>query len=149
MLEYQKRVKFYLSENHLASNFRYLKTFKKEQSQMFPKYMLFDYESNFQFFAQNHVILFNSQSELVLKTETEKKVNRGNCTKKKGTLLPFGHYKKHSTVIMNTVICFFNLLFIEVQLIYHNLNVIFIGYLLCIMYSSTWFIFTLSYNSMR
>ena len=94
MLEYQKRVKFYLSENHLASNFRYLKTFKKEQSQMFPKYILFDYESNFQFFAQNHVILFNAQLELVLKTETEKKVNRGNCTKKKRHFVAFWTLQK-------------------------------------------------------
>lgn len=47
MLEYQKTLKSYLSENHLASNFRYLKTFEKEQRQMFSKHMLFDYESNF------------------------------------------------------------------------------------------------------
>lgn len=65
MLEYQKTLKSYLSENHLASNFRYLKTFEKEQRQMFSKHMLFDYESNFQFFAQNHVILFKAQLELV------------------------------------------------------------------------------------
>ena len=65
MFQYEKTLKSYLSENHLASNFRYLKTFTKEQSQMFSKYMLFDYESNFQFFAQNHVILFKAQLELV------------------------------------------------------------------------------------
>ena len=47
MFQYEKTLKSYLSENHLASNFRYLKTFTKEQSQMFSKYMLFDYESNF------------------------------------------------------------------------------------------------------
>ena len=54
--------------------------------------MFFDYQNNVQFFAQNHVILFKAQLELVWKTETEKKVKLLEviALKIRGILLPLG-----------------------------------------------------------